>query len=441
MARLVISPALFGGKQSMKAVRVIGFIIVIILALGVGFFAGIATDQQGFMPVTGMAGMPFSGSSPTPQPGKIDIDLIQQANRIIQEHYADQSALRKTNLTYGALTGMVEALGDTGHSRFLTPDMVAAEARQISGEFEGIGALLNVNGEGNPVILAPIDNSPAQKAGLHPGDIILEVNGEDVSHSPLSDVVRKVTGPAGTDVTLTILDPQTNKVHKVTITRAKIVLQNVTWQMLPGTNIAHIRVAGYSNNVASDLVKALQAAKSQGAKGIIFDLRNNPGGLLNEAEGVTSQFLKDGYVMQTKDAQGHVSMVPVQKGGIATDIPTVVLINQGSASAAEITAGAIQDYSRAKLVGEKTFGTGTVLNQFRLPDGSAMLLATELWLTPKGRVIWHQGITPDVTVELPTDINPSIPETERNLTAEDLKNLKDTQLLKALELLQKQIQP
>jgi carboxyl-terminal processing protease len=432
---------IFGGKQSMRAIRVIGFIVIIFIALGAGFIAGIATDQQGLVPVTGLISRPINGASPTPQPGKLNTDLIQQAYRIIEEHYADRTTLVNTNLTYGALTGMVEALGDTGHSRFLTPDMVRSEARQISGEFEGIGALLNVNQEGNPVILAPMDGSPAQKAGLHPGDIILEVNGADVSHSPLSDVVQKVIGPAGTNVTLTIRDPQSNQVRKVTITRAKIIVQNVTWQMLPGTNLAHIRIASFSNNVTSDLEKAIQAAKAQGAKGILLDLRNNPGGLLNEAVGVTSQFIKDGNVLQTKDAQGRVSTVPVQKGGIATDIPMVVLINQGSASAAEITAGAIQDYGRAQLVGDKTFGTGTVLNQFRLPDGSAILLATELWLTPKGRVIWHQGIAPDVSVPLATDISPSIPETERNLTADNLKSLKDVQLLKAIDLLQKKIQP
>jgi carboxyl-terminal processing protease len=269
----------------------------------------------------------------------------------------------------------------------------------------------------------------------------MEVNGEDVSHSPLSDVVRRVIGPAGTNVTLTIRDPKTNQNRKVTITRAKIVLQNVTWQMLPGTNIAHIRISAFSNNVSIDLVKALEAAKSQGARGILLDLRNNPGGLLNEAVDVTSQFVNKGSVLQTKNAQGQINTIPVKSGGIATDIPLVVLINQGSASAAEITAGAIQDYGRAKLVGDKTFGTGTVLNQFHLPDGSAILLATELWLTPKGRVIWHQGIQPDVTVSLANDIAPSIPETERNLTAADLSNLKDTQLLKALDLLQNMIQP
>ncbi len=422
----------------MRALRAIGFIVIVLLALAAGFTAGISADRGALLPVTGLL-MPNGGTSATPQPGKLNVDLIQEAYQLIEKHYADRTTLQNTNLTYGALTGMVDSLGDTGHSRFMTPSMVAEEARQISGEFEGIGALLNTNSDGNPVILAPMDGSPAQKAGVHSGDIILAVNGSDVSHASLNDVVQKVIGPAGTKVTLTLRDPKTNQVREVTITRAKIVVRNVTWQMLPGTKIAHVRLASFSNNVTQDLVKVIQEAKAQGAQGILLDMRNNPGGLLNEAVGVTSQFLSSGNVLETKDAQGHVSYVGVQKGGIATDIPMVVLINEGTASAAEITAGALQDYGRAQLVGVKTFGTGTVLNQFSLSDGSAILLATEEWLTPKGRVIWHQGIAPDVTVTLPPNVNPSIPENERTLTAQDLQKSPDAQLLKGMELLQQKI--
>jgi carboxyl-terminal processing protease len=150
-------------------------------------------------------------------------------------------------------------------------------------------------------------------------------------------------------------------------------------------------------------------------------------------------FLKEGNALEVQDANGNVRAIPAGDGRVATDIPMVALINKGSASAAEITAGALQDYKRATLVGETTFGTGTVLNQFPLSDGSAMMLATELWLTPNGRVIWHHGIEPDVKVELPTDIRPSIPETERDLTVEGLQKLQDTQLLRGIELLKEKI--
>lgn len=412
----------------------------VLLALIVGFSAGLLFNQQMLIPVSGFFDPDNRGSASTPIPDELDHDLLEEAYETIMDHYADRESLQDTNLTYSAISGMVEALGDTGHSRFMTPEMVEAERRQIQGEFEGIGALLNVNDAGNPVILAPMDNSPAQNAGLQPGDIILEVDGVDVSTSPLNEVVDRVIGPAGTEVTLTVMDPDSEEVREVTITRAKITIQNVTWQMLPGTQIAHIRIAAYSQNVSDALRDAITEAKQQGAQGILLDLRNNPGGLLHEAVSVVSQFLDEGNVLQTKDASGRVRSTRVERGGLATDIPMVVLINEGSASASEITAGALQDYERATLVGQKTFGTGTVLNQFRLSDGSAILLATELWLTPKGRAIWHEGIEPDVTVEMPADATISIPETERDLTAEELKNLEDPQLLKGLELLQKELQ-
>lgn len=414
----------------MRASKAIGLILIISLALVVGFSAGVLVERQVLAPLAVTGG--WSGQSAD---GELNTALVQQADRIIRQNYADRETLQETNLTYGAISGMVDALGDTGHSRFMDPETVASENRQIQGEFEGIGALLNVNEAGNPIILAPMDGSPAQKAGLQPGDIILAVDGTDVSQAPLSEVVKRVLGPAGTDVILTIRSPESGEAREVTITRAKIVIRNVTWQMLPGANVAHIRIASFSNNITRDLKQAIQDARSQGAQGILLDLRNNPGGLLGEAVGVVSQFLGDGNVMQTKDARGEVREIPVEGGGTATDLPVVVLINQGSASAAEITAGALQDYNRATLVGEQTFGTGTVLNQFNLRDGSALLLATELWLTPKGRVIWHQGIAPDVTVELPAGVTPSIPETERDLTAEGLKSLEDAQVKKGLELL------
>jgi carboxyl-terminal processing protease len=421
------------------------FAIIMLLAIFTtgGFAAGILIDRNYLVPSTPSAAGTASESGETAvavDNSKIRVGLIQEAFDTITKNYADRETLEKTDLTYGAIAGMVDSLGDTGHSRFLSPEMVASEARSIEGEYEGIGALLNVNENGNPIILAPMDNSPALKAGLLPGDIILKVDGVDVSHATLDEVVQRVLGPSGTQVTLTVITPATGVERDVTITRAKIVVQNVTWQMLPGTKVAHIRLASFSKNVASDMKKAIQEAKKQGATGILLDLRNNSGGLLDEATEVIGQFIKDGIALKVKDAQGTIREIPAARNGIATDIPMVVLINQGSASAAEITAGALQDYNRARLVGETTFGTGTVLNQFSLSDGSAILLATELWLTPNGRVIWHQGIKPDVEVKLPAMVTPSVPESERDLTAEGLKNLEDTQLKKGLEILLQQME-
>jgi carboxyl-terminal processing protease len=211
----------------------------------------------------------------------------------------------------------------------------------------------------------------------------------------------------------------------------------VTWGMLPGTTIAHLKIAAFSNGVTKDLQTALQQIQATGATGIVLDLRNDPGGLLDEAVGVTSQFLGSGNVLLIKDAQGKEQSVPVKPGGLAVNIPLVVLVNQGTGSAAEIVAGAIQDAHRATLIGETTFGTGTVLNFFNLSDGSEILLATEEWLTPSGRVIWHQGIPPDVSVSMPADAIPLMPTMEKTMSAAQLQSSMDAQLLKAIDELSK----
>ncbi len=278
----------------------------------------------------------------------LDYSLIREAWNTVNRVYVDRSALDKQDLTYGAISGMITALGDTGHSTFLTPEMVKSEHNFTQGEFEGIGALLEMK-DGRPTIVAPFDGSPAQKAGVKPGDVILQVDGKDVSGQSLTQIVSQVSGPAGTQVTLTLQDPNTGNTRDVTITRAKIQIHNVTWHMLPGTTLAHVRIAAFSSGATDDLKKALQEAKAQGATGIVLDLRNDPGGLLSEAVSVASQFLPSGNVMLEKDAQGNTKPLPVEKGGVATDIPMVVLINNGTASAAEIVSGALQDAKRAAL--------------------------------------------------------------------------------------------
>jgi carboxyl-terminal processing protease len=328
---------------------------------------------------------------------------------------------------------MVEALGDTGHSSFLTPEMVDLMRSVTEGQFEGIGAEIQMKDK-RVVIVAPLDNSPAQRVGLRPGDIILQVNQESVTQLPLEQVVQRIRGPGGTTVTLTLLDPNTEQTRDVMVTRARVAVHNVTWQQLPGTMVVHVRIAGFSQGVTKDLRQALTTLEQQGLKHVVLDLRNNPGGLLNEAVATASQFLSSGTVLLERDAHGTTTPVSVQKHGVAPALPLVVLINQGTASAAEIVAGALQDAHRAILVGETTFGTGTVLKPFPLSDGAALMLAIEEWLTPNGRVIWHQGIAPDVVVSLTPPATPLLPDTERTLTAAQLRASDDAQLLHAVDL-------
>jgi carboxyl-terminal processing protease len=405
-----------------------GYLIVAILFLSIGFSSGLVTDRL-IHAADNVAYLSPAGSSQ-------DMQLISDARNIIQKNYVEHASLGPNQLTYGAISGMVDSLGDTGHSRFLDPSMLQSESNFNQGEFEGIGAEVEMK-DGHVVIVAPMDGSPAEKAGVHAGDIVIKVDGQDVTGQSLQAVVQHILGPAGTQVTITLLDLSSGEQRDVTITRARILIHNVTWSMLPGTTIAHLRIAAFSNGVSDDLKQALKEIKAQHATGLVLDLRNDPGGLLDEAVAVSSQFLKNGSVLQEKNAQGEIKVVQVKSGGLATDIPMEVLINQGTASAAEIVSGALQDAGRAKLVGQTTFGTGTVLNQFNLPDGSAILLATEEWLTPKGRLIWHQGIEPDISIELAANAEPLTPEGEKGLTLSQLQNSGDSQLLSAIQLLEK----
>jgi carboxyl-terminal processing protease len=392
-----------------------------LMILALGLIGGAALDR-----VAG-AGLP-------PADAWHSFRLISEAWSLIQRYYVDRAAVRPRAMTYGAISGIVNALGDTGHSRFLSPLMVKETNEIERNKFQGIGAEIQLKG-GQVVVVAPMDGSPAQSAGLRPGDVILQVNGQNVAGLALDQVVGEITGPAGTSVTLRILAPASGHTSQVTLTRAVIKMHNITWQMLPGTKIVHLRISAFSHGASDDLRKALTAIKNSAATGMVLDLRNNPGGLLDEAVDCASQFLKGGNVLLVKNAQGIEKPVRVKAGGEATDIPLEVLVNGGTASGAEIVAGALQDAHRGRLVGEATFGTGTVLSEFKLSDGSALLLAIEEWLTPAGHVIWHKGITPDMAVAMPADVSPLFPEAEHGMAVNQLQNSRDEQLLRALEML------
>jgi carboxyl-terminal processing protease len=409
----------------------LGILIAVVLLLGMGLAGGIVLDRQVLAEYVPADSIPPDAVS--------DFELILEAWNTIHQSYVDRSAIQAQTLTYGAIGGMVDALGDTGHSRFLSPEMVQEQHNFTTGQFEGIGAYVEMK-EGHVVIVAPMDGSPAQQAGLHPGDVILKVDGENVAGLPIDQVVGRILGPAGTSLTLTILTPETGQTRDLTLKREHITLQNVIWQRLPGTQIAHLRIVAFSQGVTEDLKKVLSEIKQQGMTGIILDLRSNPGGLLSEAVGTASQFLEDGNVLLEQDAQGEITPVPVVEGGLVPNLPLVVLVDPGTASAAEIVSGALQDAGRAELAGETTFGTGTVLNEFTLSDGSALLLATEEWLTPEGRLIWHQGIAPDVQLALPQGTSPLLPEAEAGMTSEQVQSSGDVQLLRALELLSQSVE-
>jgi carboxyl-terminal processing protease len=364
--------------------------------------------------------------------------LIAEAWNTIERYYVDRAALDPQKLTYGAIAGMVDALGDNGHSVFLTPGLVKQLDSTEKGELKGVGVQIKIKDK-QMFIVAPIDGSPAQRAGLRSGEIILSVDGRDIAGMSPNEAVQLISGKVGTPVELGILDPKTHKVRDVTIVRAEIKLHDVAWVQLPGTDLAYVRLAGFDENVTKDLRTALQQIQQQHLKGLILDMRDNPGGVLDEAVSVASQFLSSGNVLLIKDANGQIKPVPVQPGGLATNIPVAVLINNGSASAAEIVAGALGVPHRAVLIGDTTFGTGTVLNEFGLPGGSAMLLAVQEWLTPDGQSFWHKGIPPQIAVDLPQGASRTEIGDLREMTADDLQATDDKPLLKAIQVLDQEI--
>lgn len=361
-----------------------------------------------------------------------DFLLMSRAWNLIDSHYVDRASIHPKQMTYAAISGMVDSLGDTGHSTFLTPQMVKMADSVISGDFAGIGAEVRMKGH-DVVIVTPLDGTPAQRAHLRPGDVILKVDGKTVAGEPLGEVVDKIRGPVGTRVTLELMNPASGKKRQVALVRAKISIHTVSWHMLPGTVVADVRISSFSNGTSAQLAQALSAAREAGARGLILDLRNDPGGLLTEAIDVASQFVSNGNIMLERNVHGQISPVKNNPAMPRTTLPVVVLINGGTASAAEIVAGALKDDLHAPLIGEKTFGTGTVLQQFKLPDGSAMLLAVEEWLTPDGHSFWHKGLEPTDKVKLPAEARILRPQAMKGMNAPALHKSGDTQLLAGLD--------
>ena len=405
-------------------------LILMTIAFGSGAVFGIMSPL-GYTRLSQIRAVP---TDPVEAPENFNI--FWQALGIVEDKFIDRDKIDPTELTYGSIRGMLQSLGDEGHTTFLTPQELKREQTDIEGSFTGIGASIGVK-DGLPVIITPFDGSPAAQAGVKAGDVIIAVDGDDTSGESLNDVVDKIRGPKGEPVTLTVLrvDGDETQSLDITIIRDEIDIPAASWAMIPGTNVALLRLSQFNGNALRDLTKSVEEAKAAGATQLVLDLRNNPGGLLDQAVKVTSQFLKDGNVLQEEDADGNIKLYPVEPGGVATDIPMAVLINPGTASSAEIMAGAIQDYDRAPLVGETTFGTGTVLEPFTLEDGSALLLGTRQWLTAKGRLIRKHGIDPDVEIKLPISADLIGPEALEEMTVDDLLNSEDAQLLKALELL------
>lgn len=337
--------------------------------------------------------------------------------QIVHDQFIDQP-VNDSKLVQGAIRGMLDSLGDK-HTGYMDPEQYKEATAPLDGSYEGIGAYVDTSGK-LLTIISPMPNSPAEAAGLKSGDEVIKVNGEDVTGQDPSVVLKSVKGPAGTDVTLTIHRSDPAKTFDVTITRKKIELLSVESKMLE-EKIAYIALTTFGETTTDELKKALNTLLADNPKGLILDLRYNSGGYLNIAIEVISQFIPEGVLMIEQQGSGEEITFSAIPGGLATRIPLVVLVNEGSASASEITAGAIQDYGRGTLVGVTTYGKGSVQNWIPLENGQGAVRVTiARWLTPNARQINGVGLTPDIVVEI---------------TQADIDAKKDPQLQKAIDLI------
>lgn len=410
-----------------------------ILTLGIPLW--LAVPLLTFVLALGVGGGVFAAQLLTPArdcPEEPEVcaefDLFWQAWDIASDNFVDPTAVDPEAMTAGAIEGMLDALGDEGHTRFLSAESATAWREALSGEFEGIGAYIDVQDD-EPIIVSPIPGAPAEEAGLEAGDVIIAVDGESTQGMGSEELISKVRGPRDTEVTLTIRREGVAELLDITITRSRVEIPSVTWEMLPG-DVGLVKLNSFSLRAAEEMEAALEEVQAAGAQALIFDLRNNPGGVLDEAVAIASQFLPEGTtVLIEEDRAGNRAETRVSNPGVAQEIPMVVLVNENSASSAEIVAGALQEAGRAEVIGVPTVGTGTVLRPFNLEGGAQLLLGTKQWLTPEGNLIRNQGITPDILVALDPGVTPLFPRDAVELDAEQLRSGEDTQLARGYELL------
>ncbi len=403
-------------------------VLTIVAACLLAFSAGMVTDRLAFGPTTVAAPTP---SAPTSNQPLKDFGLYEQALQIVRQNFVGRSDVTDQQLLYGSIKGMVDSLGDTGHSVFLTPSEYNASQTQLSGSVAGIGVLLATD-NGQFTVTRVLPDSPASTAGVKAGDQITAVDGVSVSGLTFDVFASKIRGKEGTKVAITVVRPGVATPIQITLTRAKVSVPLVSWGMIPGTHVADIALVEFSSGASDQLAAAIKSATDAHATAIVFDLRGNPGGYAAEAVDVASQFISTGTVYITQDSKGTKTSNPVNTSVTHTNLPMAVLVDHNSASASEIVAGALQDSKRAKIVGESTFGTGTVLQAFKLPDGSAILLGTAYWLTPDGHKIFGKGITPDQQVANAAGVLPLDPGTLPTMTAAQLNTSGDAELLAAV---------
>ena len=325
-----------------------------------------------------------------------EFERLLEVWELLEGEHINGEQLDPQEVSDGAIKGMLDALGDP-YSAFYNAEQYKIATQDLKGFFEGIGAEVGIR-NGLVTILAPIPDTPAERAGIRPGDVILEIEDESAEGISLMEAVNRIRGKKGTIVKLLILHRDEAEPVVINVTRGVISLTSV--RLIVGDNgIGHLRIFNFAETTNKDLLNALERFEDSGGAGIVLDLRNNPGGLLTSVVDVTSQFLEDGLVLYQIDAQGHRTDWKVKSGGKAKEIPFVVLVNEFSASASEVFTGAMMAHERATILGDTTFGKGSVSNLWALQDGSGVNFTIAHWFTPNGTLIEGEGLSPDIQLD------------------------------------------
>ena len=411
-------------RRSMVASAAI-LTLVVLLFGAAAFVAGMAIDgdgigQGGASPSPATSATPEATPGPTPILETISCAQPSEAFAVLCDAYADIKGeyvdeISDEQLVDGAVRGMVEYGLEDPYSGYLTPDQYVSALDDLSGEFSGIGAEVGMENLDDPddlaactvvsttcamVIVAPLEGSPAESAGLRPGDRVIEIDGESTMGESVSTLVHVVRGEAGTDVTLTIR--RGDQTLEITVTRAVIDLNEVRSEMLEG-GIGYVKLTSFTDRAPGMFRDALSELVAQGASAFVFDLRGNPGGYIAAARDIASEFVPSNELLFTVESGEDVQEWRSDDGLLQDGTPIVVLVNAGSASASEIVAGALQDHGRATIVGEATFGKNTVQIWRDLPNGGGLRLTTDRWFTPEHRSVAPDGIQPDIVVASPED--------------------------------------
>ena len=373
-----------------SALVVVLLLVVVLASTGAGFAAGWYLRPQ-MEPMRGAAGE-----------NQQYFDIQWQALDIIQREFNHEGPLDWQALGRGATSGMVQALGDP-YTTYVAPEEARIFEEDLAGSFGGIGASVDLM-DGYLVIVEPMEDSPALRAGLRTGDIVLKVDGQEMQGLDLVQAIALIRGPKGTQVTLLILREGVQEPFEVKVTREQIDLPTVATRQLEG-GIAYLRLTEFNNQAATKLRDGLRELLAGNPRALVFDLRGNPGGYLHISVQVASEFIRSGLVVTERDAGGKVTEYKAEGNGLAFDIPLVVLVDGGSASAAEIVAGAIQDTGRGVLIGRQTYGKGSVQVSHPLSDGGSLRVSIARWYTPKGHQLDGSGLVPDVIVPMEEDLD------------------------------------